>query len=145
MTTHIKLPALLTVLLLTLGTGCQSITPSQTLYDELGGMPVIERITDNFIEEIGFDPRILKHFQDTKIERFREKFIEQICFDTGGPCTYSGDSMVHVHTKMQITEGEFNRTVDLLINAMTRAGVPHRSQNKLLAKLAPMRGDIIYR
>lgn len=145
MMTRMKFPTLLTALLLALGTGCQSVTPSQSLYDELGGMPVIERITDNFIEEIGFDPQILKHFQDTKIERFREKFIEQICFESGGPCDYSGDSMVDVHTKMQITEGEFNRTVDLLINAMNKAGVAHRTQNRLLAKLAPMRGDIIYR
>lgn len=125
--------------------GCQSTPGSATLYDELGGMPVIEKITDNFIDEISFDPQIVAHFKDTKIERFREKLIEQLCNVSGGPCEYSGDKMTDVHTKMNITEAEFNRTVDLLINAMTRAGVAHPTQNKLLARLAPMRSDIIYR
>lgn len=124
---------------------CQSHTNSRSLYDELGGMPAIEKITDYFIEEISFDQQIVQHFKDSDIDRFRAKLIEQICNESGGPCDYSGDSMVEVHTGMKITEAEFNRTVDLLINAMNKAGIPHPTQNKLLARLAPMRGDIIYR
>ncbi|HVL00420.1 MAG TPA: group 1 truncated hemoglobin [Dongiaceae bacterium] len=130
-------------------TGCQSLsgsqTPgSQTLYDELGGQPVIEKIADNFINEISFDQKISAHFKDTDIDRFRAKLIEQLCNVSDGPCEYTGDSMLDVHQKMNITENEFNRTVDLLINAMTQAGVSHRTQNKLIARLAPMRPDIIY-
>lgn len=135
----------LTVLFVFLLWGCQSLSSSHSLYDELGGMPGIEKITDHFIDEISFDPQIVKHFKESNIDRFRAKLIEQICVEAGGPCTYTGDDMVQVHTRMNITEAEFNRTVDLLINAMNRAGVAHRTQNKLLARLAPMRSDIIYR
>ncbi len=124
--------------------GCQLLPPSSTLFDDLGGLPVIEKITDNFINEISYDQQIARHFQDTKIERFREKLIEQLCHVSDGPCAYSGDSMLEVHRKMNISEAEFNRTVDLLVNAMNQAGVPHRVQNRLLARLAPMRPDIIY-
>lgn len=124
--------------------GCQLLHSSSTLYDDLGGMPVIEKIADNFINEISYDQQIAQHFKDTKIERFREKLIEQLCNVSDGPCQYSGDSMLDVHQKMNITEAEFNRTVDLLVNAMNQAGVPHRVQNRLLARLAPMRPDIIY-
>lgn len=124
--------------------GCQSLS-SSSLYDELGGMPAIEKITDNFIEEISFDQHIMQHFKDSDIDRFRSKLIEQLCVESGGPCEYTGDSMVEVHTGMNISEAEFNRTVDLLINAMNKAGIPHTAQNKLLARLAPMRGDMIYR
>lgn len=124
--------------------GCQLLNSSSTLYDDLGGMPVIEKITDNFINEISYDQQIAQHFKDTKIDRFREKLIEQLCNVSDGPCQYSGDSMLDVHQKMNITEAEFNRTVDLLVNAMNQAGVPHRVQNRLLARLAPMRPDIIY-
>lgn len=124
---------------------CQTTPVGDTLYNELGGMEGISRITDNFIYEIGFDENIVQHFQETNLERFREKFIEQICEVSGGPCTYSGDSMVEVHTKMNVTEAEFNRTVDLLIAAMERSHIPHRVQNQLLARLAPTRPDIIYK
>ena len=138
---HLACALLATAMMLN---GCQLLNSSSTLYDDLGGMPVIEKITDNFINEISYDQQIAQHFKDTKIERFREKLIEQLCNVSDGPCQYSGDSMLDVHQKMNITEPEFNRTVDLLVNAMNQAGVPHRVQNRLLARLAPMRPDIIY-
>jgi len=125
-------------------TGCQLNASTASLYDDLGGMEGITSITDNFIYEIGFDQNIVKHFEKTDLDRFREKFIEQICEVSGGPCQYSGDSMLDVHKKMNVTEAEFNRTVDLLIAAMNRSGINHRAQNRLLAKLAPTRPDIIY-
>lgn len=123
---------------------CQSLSTNNSLYDELGGMEGITTITDNFIYEIGFNEHIVRHFEETDLERFREKFIEQVCDLSGGPCQYSGDSMVEVHTNMQITESEFNTTVNLLIAAMNRSGISHPTQNKLLALLAPTRPDIIY-
>ena len=136
----------ITALLLVLLWGCQSVaTPPSSLYDELGGMPVIEKIADNYLNEISFDQHIIQYFKDTDIDRLREKLIEQICNISGGPCEYTGDSMADSHANLHITEADFNRFVDLLVNAMNKAGVAHRTQNKLLARLAPMRGDIIYR
>lgn len=118
---------------------------NQSVYEKLGGEKKIAEIVDNFINEISFDENIFKHFEESHVDRFREKLIEQLCVETGGPCTYSGDSMAEVHAKMNVTESEFNRTVDLLVSAMKTAAVPHRLQNKILARLAPMRGDIIYK
>ncbi|MFT6028978.1 MAG: hemoglobin [Oleiphilaceae bacterium] len=46
---------------------------------------------------------------------------------------------------MAITETDFNRVVELLVNSMTKAGIPHRVQNQILAKFAPIRSDMIYR
>ena len=124
---------------------CHTTPSGSSLYQDLGGMEGITDITNNFIYEIGFDENIVRHFQETNLDRFRDKFIEQVCEVSGGPCTYSGDTMLDVHTKMNVTEAEFNRTVDLLIAAMNRSGIPHRVQNQLLARLAPTRADIIYK
>jgi hemoglobin len=52
--------------------------------------------------------------------------------------------MVDIHTGMNINESDFNHLVDLLINAMEAEGIPHRIQNQLLARLAPLRENIIY-
>lgn len=116
----------------------------QSLFNDIGGMPVIETIVDNFIDEIGNDKIVLAHFAESDIDRFGEKLIEQLCMETGGPCQYTGDTMQQVHAGMHISESEFNRTVDLLVSAMTRAGVSHPLQNRVLKRLAPMREDIIY-
>ena len=122
---------------------CASTTSS--VYEQLGGKSAVNRIVENFVIEIENDPIILSYFQGADIDRFVEKFSEQICHRTGGPCEYSGDTMSQVHAGMQITESDFNRTVDLLINAMNNASIPHPLQNKVLAVLAPTRNDMLYR
>ncbi len=115
------------------------------MYEELGGAQGVERIVDNFIVEISYDKKIFHFFEQTNTDRFREKMNEHICHVASGPCEYTGDSMVDVHTNMGVTEDDFNHTVDLLFNAMDQVGVPHPVQNKLISRLAPMRSDIIYR
>ncbi len=123
---------------------CSNPTPKSTLYTQIGGQQTVDLIVENFIREIEYDPVIIEYFIESDIGRFREKLSEHLCFHTGGPCQYTGDTMKQVHQGMQISETDFNRTVDLLINAMTKAGVNHRHQNKILAIFAPMRSDMIY-
>jgi hemoglobin len=115
-----------------------------TLYQEVGGQAKVTEITDNLIEEIGFSPRVIPYFENTNIDRFRTKLNEHLCVIADGPCAYSGDSMLLVHTGMDINEHDFNVMVELLISAMTKAGLSHTTQNKILARLVPMREDIIY-
>lgn len=133
------------ILFIFLIAGCQTAPSKPTLYEQLGGMPAIESIAGNFVYEIGYDQQIVKHFEETNLDRFYGKMIEHLCMVTDGPCEYTGDSMKVVHEGMDITEAEFNRIVELLINAMNRAEIPVRLQNRILARLAPLRGDIIYR
>ena len=123
--------------------GCAS--HNQTLYSELGGKQKVEEIVNNFVTEIEYDPVILPYFEGSDIDRFRAKLEEQICMVSGGGFSYTGDTMEQVHAGMNITETHFNHTVDLLINAMDKSGVPHPLQNRLLAELAKMRGQMLYR
>ncbi|WP_421853648.1 group I truncated hemoglobin [Marinomonas sp.] len=117
----------------------------QSLYDGIGGKPTVEAIADNFIDEISFNKDIYQYFEKTNITRFREKFIEHLCVNTGGPCTYTGDTMLKVHQGQNINETDFNTTVDLLVNAMKKAGLTYPQQNQVLKVLAPMRGEMLYK
>lgn len=51
--------------------------------------------------------------------------------------------MVAIHTGMNINETDFNHVVELLINAMNELNINHTVQNKVLAKMAPLRAEII--
>lgn len=123
--------------------GCQST--SSTLYEELGGKQGVNQIVENFVVEIENSEAILPYFEGSNIDRFIDKLSEQICAVSNGPCTYTGEDMERVHAGMNITEAHFNATVDLLINAMDKAGVAHTTQNKLLAQLAPTRKEMLYK
>jgi hemoglobin len=119
-------------------------TTHVSIYQQLGGQPKIEEVVDNFISEIEFDAVLFTFFKDSNIDRFREKLSEHMCMLTGGPCKYSGDSMQQVHAGMNITEAEFNHSVDLFISAMTKADIPHPVQNKVLAVIIHTRDQMIY-
>jgi hemoglobin len=53
--------------------------------------------------------------------------------------------MEQVHTGMNITEANFNHGVDLFINAMDKADIPHNVQNRLLNEMAKTRKQMLYR
>ncbi|WP_284382609.1 group I truncated hemoglobin [Litoribrevibacter albus] len=126
--------------------GC-STSPNQstnsTLYEELNGHTGLEQLVDAFIEQIAYDEQIFPYFAKANVDRFRDNFITHMCDVSGGPCKYQGDSMIDIHTGMNINEADFNRVVELLINAMEEIGIAYPTQNKLLSRLAPLRPEII--
>ena len=137
---------LLISLLLLFTSACQTLSnPEDTLYVELGGAEGVERLADQFIIEITHDPLVRAHFEDSNMRRFREKFIEHACHLSGGGCDYTGDTMIDVHTGMDISEAEFNVVVQNLIDAMDTLSIKTTTQNRLLAILAKLREEIIYR
>jgi hemoglobin len=123
---------------------CACASKPDSLYSELGGKEGIEKIVDNFIDEFSYNRDVIKHFEKTDFDHFRARLVEQLCSISGGPCTYTGQSMLEVHRKMNVSEAEFNAMVDDLYKAMQRANVSVPAQNRLIALLAPMRSDIIY-
>ncbi|GHE91813.1 group I truncated hemoglobin [Thalassotalea profundi] len=125
---------------------CSSIKESaeqQTLYQALGQQQGIERLVNIFIKKLGQDKQIFPYFAKASVSHFRQGFISHICEASDGPCQYEGDNMVDIHTGMNINEADFNRVVELLVLAMEEAGIDYPIQNKVLAKFAPLRGEII--
>ncbi|WP_188150080.1 group I truncated hemoglobin [Teredinibacter waterburyi] len=133
-------------LLLTLSlSACVSSASKPSLYQQLGGEQGLDRIVEELIQNIGNDKKVFHFFADAKLSRFRTLLTEHLCEVSDGPCKYSGDSMEDIHTGMHIDEADFNHIVELLIDAMNKADAPVTAQNKLLARLAPMRKDIYRR
>lgn len=117
--------------------------PKAPLYAQLGGQQGVAALVDAIIAEVKADPRIGELFAETETEYFRERLIEQICMVADGPCEYTGLPMADAHSGMDISEREFNGFVEDVERAMDRAGIALATQNRLLARLARMRADII--
>jgi hemoglobin len=117
----------------------------RTLYDRIGGAPVITAIADSFIERFSDDTRVAPTFAKTDIQKFHKLIIEQLCNLSGGGCAYTGRTMKESHNGLHITESQFNAIVEDLEDAMNRQRIPIDLQNELIAKLAPLRADIIRR
>jgi hemoglobin len=126
--------------------GCvQHVAAPDALYQQLGGSDGIRALVQNLLQRSLDDRRIAHHFADTDMERLEQKLVEQLCELSGGPCRYSGDTMEQVHGGFNISEGDFNALVENLQLAMAERGIAEGAQNRLLALLAPMRQQVIYR
>jgi hemoglobin len=126
--------------------GCAAQTPSAsvTLYQELGGEPGVESIVETMLVNVVEDERVGEIFANSNLARLRRLLAEQFCAVADGPCTYSGFSMRESHRGMTVTEVEFNAVVQALADALDELDVPVPAQNRLLARLAPLRDEIVY-
>ncbi|MFI8483085.1 group 1 truncated hemoglobin [Pseudomonas sp. NPDC078700] len=125
-------------------TACAQQPPKDdSLYQALGGTPGINKIVEGMLLNIAADQRIVEHFENIDIVRLRDKLVEQFCVEAGGPCTYTGDSMEESHKGQNLTPSDFNALVEDLQDAMDDQGVAVTTQNRLLARLAPMRAQVI--
>ncbi|MBA4287626.1 MAG: group 1 truncated hemoglobin [Pseudomonas sp.] len=137
--------ALLLAVVLSLAACAQQPPKDDSLYRALGEQAGITRIVEGMLLNIAADTRIVRHFEKIDIVRLRDKLIEQFCVEAGGPCVYTGDSMEESHKGQNLTPSDFNALVENLQAAMTAQGVAIPAQNRLLARLAPMRAQVIDR
>lgn len=114
-----------------------------TLFDDLGGRPGLTRIAEGMLQRVQADPRIKDKFGDADIERLQGLLMLQFCKVSGGPCRYPGRDMQAAHADLNLAPRHFNALVEDLQDSMQAAGVPSRTQNRLIALLAPMHRDIV--
>jgi len=117
--------------------------PDDTLYQQLGAQPGLTRLMDDFMTRLLSDSRMGPFFKDVDHQHVKEELVTQFCEVSGGPCKRKGPDMKKAHSGMDITKSNFNALVEVLQQSMDAQGIPFTTQNKLLAKLAPMHRDII--
>jgi hemoglobin len=109
------------------------------------GQAGIDRVVERFVALNIADPRISDIFRNQDHVRLRRTLKEQFCYLLGGGCAYTGMNMRQAHKDMGIMNAYMNALVENLQAAMRAEKVPFWAQNRLLAKLAPMRKDIVER
>ena len=107
--------------------------------------PGVDRIVDGFVDRDVGDPRIADIFKGQDIVRLRRTLKEQFCYILGGGCTYSGRDMREAHKNMGSQATDFGIVVENLEKAMSAEHVSYAAQSRFLAKLAPMKKDVVER
>ena len=116
-----------------------------TLFDDLGGRAGIDRIADGIVTLYMSDPRLAADFDNINPDRLRSRLGSYLCVIAGGPCVYKGRSMAAAHKGLKIDEAGFDAVAEDLEIVMTRDGIPNWTQNRLMARLAPLAHQIVTR
>jgi hemoglobin len=114
-----------------------------SLYDRLGGVDAIAAVVRAVANRQLKDDRINQKFARTEPDRLVKEFVDQICVATGGPCTYTGRSMMEAHHNMRVTNGEFEAFVQDVVAVLDDFNVGKTEQGELLNILSPLRPEIV--
>jgi len=115
-----------------------------TLYERLGGRPVVKVFVDRTLDRTSTDSRTKRSFEGIRIAAIKESLAEQICVvSDGSDCKYEGETMHNAHAQSNIQPREFDAMVEILREELDRAGVAPGAKNELLKRLAPMKRDIV--
>ena len=115
------------------------------VFERFHGKAGIDRIVADLIARSRADPRIGDIFKGPDLVRLQVQLSDQFCYLLGGGCAYGGKDMAKAHKDLGLQDADLNALVENLQQAMDHEGVPFTAQNALLAKLAPMRRDVVVR
>ena len=118
---------------------------SSRMADHFGGRDGIRMIAERTVELSEADPRISEIFIAHDMVRLKRTLFEQFCYILDAGCDYTGRDMKTAHDGMGLRKADLNALVENLQKAMREADVPFPAQNRFLAKLAPMSGEVIER
>jgi hemoglobin len=115
-----------------------------TLYGRLGGRPVIEAVTDDFVSAVLADEQLGRFFSNVYGQPdLRNRVVELLCEITGGPCVYRGRDMKTAHQGLGITEADWQLAVDLFTKALQARHVAPSEQFEFLRIIQDMKSLIV--
>ena len=115
------------------------------MYEAFHGEAGVSRIVDDLVARNVADPRIAGIFAASDLVRLRRTLKEQFCYILGGGCAYTGREMASSHATMGVQSADMGALVENLQTAMSAEHIPYATQNRFLAKLAPMKRDVVTR
>jgi hemoglobin len=95
-----------------------------TLYDAVGGLPVLQRVHKIFYDKIYAHPWLKQFFEGHNQQAIENRQTEFMGQKMGGPINYGGKHPKMAHRHMYITQELFELRQHLLRESLLEAAVP---------------------
>ena len=99
------------------------MSQESSLYDRLGGDAGIGSLVTAFYVRVLADPELAPFFRHTPLDTLHAMQHEFFAMALGGPVSYSGKPIAHVHHGRGITTRHFSRFVECLVQTLEDKGV----------------------
>jgi hemoglobin len=124
------------------------MTPTQSLYDQLGGEAAVNAAVDVFYRKVLADDRISRFFDDIDMDRQIGKQKSFLTMAFGGPVNYTGKDLRTGHARlvaMGLNDSHFDAVVELLGQSLAELNVPADLIAKVAAIAESTRADVLNR
>lgn len=141
---------ILTVAILIIAFGSISVkaqnSTEKSLYQRLGGYDAVAAVVDDFMGRMASNKQLSRFFvnldNDRKIKA-RQLTVDFVCKSAGGPCAYTGRDMLTSHKGMGITNDDWNISVKLLKQTLSKFNVPEKETGEVLGLIASLKQNIV--
>ncbi|HEY6138427.1 MAG TPA: group 1 truncated hemoglobin [Thermoanaerobaculia bacterium] len=144
-----RMAVFLSAVLLLNAAAVRAAEAKKSLYERLGGVYAIATVVDTFIEKLlvndtlNANPAIAEARARVPKAGLKFHVTALVCQVTGGPQMYTGRTMKDAHTKLHITEREWDAMVKDFVAVLDQYKVPKAEQNELLTIVGSTKGDIV--
>ena len=104
----------------------------QTLFDAVGGLPVLQRVHKIFYDKVYAHPWLGQFFEGHSQEAIENRQTSFMAEKMGGPVEYMGKHPKMAHRHMYITEELFELRRQLLEDSLREAGVSDQLSERWL-------------
>lgn len=105
----------------------------RTLYERLGGAPVIGRIVDDLYERLTHDPRVLHHFEPKRLPSLKAGQAGWLTNALGGVPSGPVADLRAAHQHLVITDDQVAAVVTHLDAAVAAAGADDEVRRQVMA------------
>ncbi|MBX3727875.1 MAG: group 1 truncated hemoglobin [Candidatus Sumerlaeia bacterium] len=119
-----------------------------TLYEQLGGEPAVQELTERFYRKMLADDRVSDFFDDIDMDRQLAKQKAFLTMVTGGPNHYTGKDMRTAHAHL-LQRGLNDSHVDVVVHylgeTLEELGAPAEAVATVRAAANSLRDDVLGR
>lgn len=118
----------------------------RSLYDRVGGTKVIQKIVDEFYDNILADGRVNYFFDGYNVNALRKHQVDFLTYAFGGKSEYNGRTLHEAHGKLienhGLEERHFDAVIDNLMWALESQKLPRIVTAEILAVARSTKSDI---
>lgn len=106
-----------------------------SLYERIGGETTISALIPAFYERVLQDPELAPFFTHAPLDKLHAMQREFFSMATGGPITYSGRPLAHVHQGMKIKAHQFAKFANHLLDTLKSLGTSDDEAQEVIDRI----------
>ena len=116
----------------------------ETLFDRIGGLKGLQKVVKRFYKQLYWDDLVGHYFVNLDLEELIDHQISFLRYSLGDrEFEYSPKALGKVHADLNITEEQFNRVGERLVEALNYAKVGQQEISEIMEIVISVRDQIV--